>query len=200
MTAKSLPRRARRAAAMAATLMLACSMVAWSPLAHAAEGLSMAGKVTETVTVVSFDAQTRHLTVKTASGHAETMKVPEEFQNVGNLKPGDRIKATYQMEAELALSPPNKPLPEDTQTVLATRAAKGELPAGAIANHIVVTGAVLAVDNAKHTVKLVNPKGGEVHTIYVASTEGRALMRKLKPGDKITADVTESLLISTSRG
>jgi hypothetical protein len=94
------------------------------------------------------------------------------------------------------LSEPNKPLPADSQTLLAKRAAESAPPGGVIANHIVVSGAVLGVDTVNHTLKLASPKGGEVHTIAIKRPEGRAALAKLKPGDRITAYVTEAVLIT----
>lgn len=161
--------------------------------------LSNVRQVSEKVTVVSVDPASRHLVVRKSSGETASLKVPAEVRNFENLKPGDTISATYTLETEYALSPPNKPLPKDTQTVVAARAARGELPAGAIANHLVVTGAVLGVDMQDHTLRVVSPQGGEVHTVAVQSPEGRRLMAQLKPGDKITAYVTESMLIAAER-
>jgi hypothetical protein len=180
--------------AIAATFVLAAAP-AW-----AAGGLKAGGEVTETVTVVSFDPATRHLVVKTQDGETETIKVPAEARNAQNLKPGDRIKATYKLEAAFTLTPRNTAAtPANSQTMSGARASKGGLPGGHISNRVVVTGAVVAVDNTAHTVRLVNPQGGEVHTLYVPSAEGRALLRRLKPGDKVTAEITESLLIATAR-
>ena len=60
--------------------------------------------------------------------------------------------------------------------------------------------AVLGIDMQAHTLRVVSPQGGEVHTFAVTSPEGRRLMAQLKPGDKITAYVTESMLIAVERG
>jgi hypothetical protein len=197
MTANSFLRRASAPAAIAAALVLAAAS------AHAAEAgsdLKRGGEMTETVTVVSFDPATRNLVVKTEAGETETIHVPEAARNAQNLKAGDRIKATYRLEAAVRISPHGAGTVENSQTMEATRAEHGALPGGHISNRMIVTGAVVGVDQAAHTVKLVNPQGGQVHTVYVPSAEGRAVLAKLKPGDKITAEISESLLISTERG
>jgi hypothetical protein len=193
MTAKRFLRPAIAAGAFTATLLLAAA----SQAAESGPQLKRGGEVTETVTVVSFDPATRHLVVKTPEGETETLSVPTEARNAQNLKPGDTIKATYRLEAAIRISPHGAGTVENSQTMVASRAEHGALPGGRIASRTIVTGAVVAVDNAAHTVKLVNPQGGEVHTIYVPSEEGRALLAKLKPGDKVTAEISESLLIST---
>lgn len=192
--------RARRAAAsiaIAAAIGLAAPCLA---LAQPATSVTKLQQASEKVTVVSIDRASRHIVVRNASGESATLKVPPEVRNLDQLKPGDTITATYSLETEFALSPPNQPMPKDTQTVIAARAEKGELPAAVVANHMTVTGAVLGVDMQAHTVKVVSPQGGMVHTLAVTSPEGRRLMGQLKPGDKITAYVTESLLISADRG
>ena len=46
--------------------------------------------------------------------------------------------------------------------------------------------------------RIVNPKGGEVHKVEITREDGKKAMSRLKVGDKITAYVTESLLVSVS--
>jgi hypothetical protein len=196
MTASNRARRAAATVAIAAAIGLTAPCAA---LAKPPTTLTQMRQASEKVTVVSIDRASRHMVVRKASGDTATLKVPPEVRNFNKLQPGDTITATYSIETEYALSPPNKPLPKDTQTVIAARAQRGELPAAVVANHMVVTGAVLGVDTKAHTLRVVNPKGGEVHTLDVTSPEGRRLMGQLKPGDKITAYITESLLISASR-
>ena len=196
MSAQHKARRAAASVAIAAAIGLAAPCAA---LAQPAKSMTDVRQASEKVTVVSIDPASRHVVVRKATGETATLKAPPEIRNLDQLRPGDTITATYSIETEYALSPPNKPLPEDTQTLIAARAEKGELPAAVVANHMIVTGAVLAVDMANHTLQVVSPQGGEVHTVDVKSAEGRRLMGQLKPGDKITAYVTESLLISASR-
>lgn len=161
-------------------------------------GLMRSASVTENVKVKSLDLATRHVIVTDGEGNNYSLKVPEEYRNFDQLKVGDTISATYTVSTEFVMSPPNSPLPPDTDTVVAARAAKGELPAAEVANHVVVTGAVIGLDMANHTMKLVSPQGGEVHKITVDQPDGRKAMAKLKVGDTITAYVTESLLVSTT--
>ncbi|MBV8681581.1 MAG: hypothetical protein JO111_01810 [Caulobacteraceae bacterium] len=193
------PRLVCAAAAALAAVSLASASMAVTAQADPLAGLGSLQKTTATLTVKSVDTATRHLVVTDTSGKDFSLKAPASVQNLDQLKPGDRIKATYALETEFALSPPNGKLPPNTQTVIAARAAKGDLPAGIVANHIVITGAIIGIDMTNHTLKVVNPKGGMVHTISVQRPEGRAAMAKLKVGDYVTAYITEGLLISTTR-
>ena len=45
---------------------------------------------------------------------------------------------------------------------------------------------------------LLTALGGEVHTVEITRADGRKAMSRLKVGDKITAYVTESLLVAVS--
>jgi hypothetical protein len=185
--------------------LAAVSMAAWfaaAPLVADAQGMKAGAgnsrSATKTVTVKSVDAATRHVTVADASGDVYTLKAPAAVRNFDQIKPGDRIKATYTIETEYVLSSPNSPLPANSETTIAARAAKGELPAGVVANHTVVTGNVLGIDMAAHTIKIVNKNGGQVHTIYVRNAERQKLLPQVKVGDTITAYVTEALLLTVN--
>lgn len=159
-------------------------------------GLGSLRRATATVTIQSVNPATRELVVQDAQGKNFTLKAPEQVRNFGQLKAGDRITATYFLETEFALSSPNGKLPPNTETLIAARAARGELPAAVVANHLVVTGAIIGIDMQNHTLKVVNPKGGQVHTISVQRAAGRAAMAKLKVGDYVTAYITEGMLIT----
>lgn len=193
------PARPRQAAVAAGILIaLGCAAAPSASLARTPVALSGSDQVTSTVIIKSIDPATRRIDVTTEAGESLTIKVPPEVRNFDQLKVGDKITTTYSLEAAFVLSPPNSDLPANTETTVAARAAKGELPAAAVANHLVVTGAVVGIDMASHTLRLVNPQGGQVRTLAVKSAEGRAAMAKVKVGDTITAYITESLMISAA--
>jgi len=198
MTSKT-PGYTRHAAA-AAGLLIALGLAAApaSVLAQQKATVSRSETITGKVTIKSIDQATRHMVVTNSDGEDTSMKVPSEVHNLDKLKPGDVIEATYTLESEFVLSAPNTKLPPDTDTMITARAAKGELPAGAIANHIVVTGAVVGIDKAKRTLKIVSPQGGQVHTVKVTSAGGIEALDKVKVGDTITAYLTESLLMAAN--
>jgi hypothetical protein len=187
--------------AAAAAMLIALGLGALPSAAAAQDTIASIGNVdsaTATVKVKSIDRANRRMIVTDDTGENFSLKVPPEVQNFDQLKEGDTIKARYTVKTEYVLSAPNAPLPPDSETLVAARAAKGEVPAGVVANHVVVTGAVVGIDKAKHTLKLVSPQGGEVHTIAVKSADGLKAMDKVKVGDKITAYVTESLMIAAN--
>ena len=187
----------RRAAVVAAAVTLAFLA---SPAAVLAQGVARSEQVSTSVTVMAVDAVGRHLLVKGPDGKPFTLKVGPQVRGFSAVKPGDKIAATYYRETAYAVSEPGKPLPKDTETILAARAAKGETPGLIVANHIVVTGAVLDIDPTAAKLKVVSPKGGEVHDLDVVTPEGKQLMAKLKVGDKVTAYITEALVIALDKG
>ena len=189
----------RRSPAACATLsLLTAASLQFAPAPASAQDKALVSRtheITETAVVKSVDVATRHLVLTNGAGETETVKVAPQFKRLDSLKPGDRITATYRAELELMLSAPNAPLPQDAAGTVAARAGQGSAPGVAVANYMMVTGAVLKIDMANHTLTIVSPKGGEVHNIEVTREEGRKAMSRLKVGDKITAYVTESLLL-----
>jgi hypothetical protein len=159
-------------------------------------GLGESHTVTTVVTVKSVDITTRHIVVAGPAGEIFSLKAPVALPKFTAIKPGDTIKATYTWETEFALSAPNAPLPSNTETTIAAKSESGELPAGLVANHVVVTGTILAIDAKTHTLKLADPRGGQVHAIHVRNPDRQKALARLKVGDTITAYLSESLLLS----
>jgi hypothetical protein len=161
---------------------------------------SVSGTVSTSVTVQSVDVAKREMTVKLASGETEVLQVSPVVERLGEIKPGDKIKASYYAEVAFAIAEPGKPLPEDADSVLAARASKDAAPGGAIARRSVVTGTVMAIDLPNSKVKVKNAKGGgEVHELDVTTPEGKQFLSKLKVGDNVTAQIKEALLVSVDR-
>jgi hypothetical protein len=190
-------RRALRATALAATVLGAAPALA--QLANANK-VSTTSHARVTMTVVSIEPATRHITVKDASGETARLKVSPEAGDLKGIKPGDKINADYYREVGLAISGRGKAPIKPGSNTLAAFGKANDLPAGLLSNRVVVTGAIVGIDLANSRVKLVNPKGGEVHTFDVATPEGKKVLQQLKVGDSITAYVTEGFLISASRG
>jgi hypothetical protein len=149
---------------------------------------------TSVVTVKAVDATARQLTIANEKGETQTLTVPPEYKRLDQVKAGDRIKATYTHETAIALLAKGASPPKDEAAALGARAVTGA-PAAAAAGHITVTGDILAIDMKRHMLKIVSPKGGEVHWVEVTHEDGKKAMSKLKVGDRITASVTAALLL-----
>ena len=83
------------------------------------------------------------------------------------------MNARYHASVAYVLAPPGTKLPDNSAYGASARAAPGETPAGAAGAKLVITGAVVGVDPADHTLQLVNPSGGPVRTVAVVTPEGQ---------------------------
>jgi hypothetical protein len=92
------------------------------------------------------------------------------------------------------LSGPNEKAPADEMTKVVARPEQGLGGVGVRQTRI--SGLVTGVDQAAHTLEVVNPSGGEEHTIFVTDPARIAAMKSVKVGDTITAIVSEALAVS----
>ena len=175
----------------------------FSPEARAqASGMAGVGE-TETVTiratVKAVDMKTRTVTVVGPQGETKTLKVGEQVQNLAQVKPGDTVVARYYESVAYVIAPPGTKLPEDTLAAAAARAVPGEMPAGGVATKLTVTGLVVGVNQAAHTLQLVDPAGGEIRTIAVKDPQNQQMMGSIKVGDTVTAYINEAVIAAVER-
>ena len=156
-------------------------------------------RLSATVTVESVDLATRKVTVRKEDGQSTSFIAPEEVRNLPQLKAGDTLEATYLVATEFTQAKRGQKTLENELVQVEARAAEGQMPAAGVVNKLVVTGAVVGVDTANSILKLVNLDGGQVHSFPVESAEGKEMLAKLKPGDRLTAEITESLVIGATR-
>jgi hypothetical protein len=177
---------------VAAALLAPFAPQAWAQASGMA-GVGETEAITVRATVKAIDLNTRTVTLVGPQGET-TMKVGEQVQNLAQVKPGDTVVARYYESVAYVVAPPGTKLPEDALAVAAARAAPGQMPAGGVAEKIVVTGLVVGVNPAAHTISLVDPAGGEIRTIAVKDPQYQQLLGTIKVGDTITAYVTEALV------
>jgi hypothetical protein len=102
----------------------------------------------------------------------------------------------YHASVTYVLSPSKSKLPNNSLTAAATRAAPGQLPAGAFGAKMVQTWTVVDTDLDAHTIRLVEPSGGQIRTENVVTPEGQQSMKMIKSGDTVTAVISEALAIA----
>jgi hypothetical protein len=151
-------------------------------------------------TVQAIDLPSRMVTLVGPQGNVASLKVGEEVRNLPQVKPGNKVLVRYHGSITYVLSPRGARLPKDTLTAAGTRAAPGQMPAGAAAAKLVVTETVIAADQASHTLQVVNPSGGQVRTVAVVTPEGQQNMKMIKVGDTITAVVSEAVAVAVEPG
>ena len=159
-------------------------------------GTGQINSITVRATIKSIDLATRHVTLVGPEGDPFTVKVGADVRNLDSVKAGDQVRATYYRSVVFVLSSPNADLPPDSITAAAGRAAQGQLPAGAALNRVVVSGLVVGIDLDSHTLQIIDPSGGEIHTVSVLDPQRQKQLAQVKVGDKITTYITEALLVS----
>lgn len=173
-------------------------MLAKPAAAQAADmaGIGASDTVQLVATVKAVDPNTRLVTLVGPQGNALTLKASDEVRNLPQVKAGDKVNVRYHASVVYVLAPPGTKLPDDSLAAARVRAAPGQMPAGAVASRLVMTGLVVGVDQAAHTLQLVDPSGGAVRTIPVVTPEGQQAMKAVKPGDTITAVASEAIAVA----
>jgi Cu/Ag efflux protein CusF len=146
--------------------------------------------------VQAIDLATREVTLVGPEGNVFTVHAGDAVRNLDRVKVGDSVVATYYASMVLVLSAPGTQVPDNQVNVALARSAKGHVPAGALGTKLVLTGTVVGVDLANHTISLADPSGGMVHTFDVTDPQRQAALKRVKVGDSLTAIGTEAFAIA----
>ena len=158
-------------------------------------GIGSSQTITARAKVQVIDLATREVTLVGPEG-VFTIHAGDAVRNLDKIKVGDTVVATYYASIVLVLSAPGTQVPDNQVNAAASRAAKGQVPAAALRTKMVVTGTVVAVDLANHTISLVDPSGGMVHIFNVTDPRRQAALKRVKVGDSLTAIGTEAFAIA----
>jgi hypothetical protein len=166
---------------------LTLSGVAWTsgavaedtitPVAGAATTMDLSGEV------VAINRDTRLMTLKTADGTFEVIRIPEEVKRIDQIDIGNKVSIT---ETEAVLVDIEKgrdagamgAIPETT----VEREPGASKPAGTIVDKLTLYGKVESVDKAASTVTVRGPD--QTVTLNV---EDKAILDDLAPGDGVIA-------------
>jgi Cu/Ag efflux protein CusF len=174
---------------------LAVPTTAWGQAAGMG-GMGESQTITARAQVKAIDLGARMVTLVGPEGNVFDVHVSDAVRNLDKVKVGDSVVAKYYASIVLVLSSPGTKIPEDQATAAAARAPKGHVPAAALRTRTVVTGTVVGVDLAAHTISLVDPSGGLVHTFSVTDPRRQAALKRVKVGDTLTAIGTEAFAIA----
>lgn len=195
---RNLSRRPRTLTTCA--LVLAAVPVAALPLSAPAwaqasgmAGIGTSDTVSIQATVRSVDPATRGLTLIGPAGNTVSLVAGPRVINFDRIKPGDKVAVQYEESATYVLTPRGGATPNSSLTVAGAGAPKGAMPAGAVGAKLVVTGLVAGIDPADHSLQLVDPSGGQLHTVHVVSQAGLQNFGLIKVGDRITAVTTQAI-------
>ncbi len=174
-------------------------LIAPAPVWGQAAGMGGMGEshtVTERAQVKAIDLATREVTLVGPQGNVFGVHAGDAVRNLDKVKVGDTVVATFYSSTVLVLSAPGTKVPDNQVSAAAARAAKGAVPAAAVSTRAVVTGTVVGVDLNAHTISLVDPSGGLVHTFVVTDPRRQAALKRVKIGDSLTVIGTEAFAIA----
>ena len=161
------------------------------------EGGAITGQSTVTVTstVVRVDQKNRVVTLRNAEGEVADVQVGDEVRNLPQVKPGDRVVATYHETITITVRKPGEATPGITTASTAARAKPGERPAGAVGEQTTIVATVTAVDKSAGTLTVKGPRG---KIVTIKAREARRL-ENIKVGDLVEAVYTEVVAISVEK-
>lgn len=142
------------------------------------------------VTVTKVDAQARTVTIRGPAGNLHVLAVPEEAQNLDQVKPGDRFRMAYAEAMAVSVKKgPGKPEGAIEETV--SVAPKGAKPGGYKVRTYHVTGVVEAIDYKKRQVALRGPKGS---ASFPVSPDVKDL-ESVQVGDRVSIVYSQALAL-----
>jgi hypothetical protein len=145
----------------------------------------------------SIDRATREVVLVGRSGTAVRV-IAGPAVRLEMLKPDDTVNVKYYRSIAFAIAAPQSSggaaQPDASMTAILARPA--EAPGGVGVRLTKVSGLVVGIDMAAHSVDLVPPSGGGVYTIVVTNPQRIAALSQLRVGDTVTAAVSEALAVS----
>jgi Cu/Ag efflux protein CusF len=173
-----------KAAPLAIALLLPLGAAAQPSVAIVSEPIEA------TVTVTKVDAKARTVTIRGPAGNLHVLAVPEEAQNLDQVKPGDRFRIAYAEAMAVSVKKgPGKPEGAIEETV--SLAPKGAKPGGHKVRTFHVTGVVEAIDYKKRQVALRGPKGS---ASFPVSPEVKDL-ESVQVGDRVSIVYSQALAL-----
>jgi len=148
--------------------------------------------------IIAINSDTRAVTLKGRSGNEVTLTAGPVVR-LDMLKVGDTVNAQYYRSVAFVITPPQSGsgVPAPSQDEIAQIVAQpAEAPGGIGVRVTKISGTVVGIDMAAHSIDLVNPSGGGVYTIDVTDPKRIAMLSELKVGDTITAVVSQALAVS----
>jgi Cu/Ag efflux protein CusF len=146
--------------------------------------------------VTAVDPAARKVTLALPDGSTTTVVVSADVPNFQNITVGSTVVARYYESAAFAISRGGAATPQNSASAVVATGTSGNMPAGVVGERITLTGLVVAVDKRADTLSVVNPKGGEVLSFNVKDPALLTLMDQLKPGDSITATISQAVAVS----
>ena len=177
---------ATTAACLAAILSVSAAAQAAAPTA-APKGEAVMASATVTATVVKVDQKTREVTLKGEDGKEFSFVAGEDVKNLAQVKPGDKVTATYAEALAYEVKKGGEMV--GPATVVGGGAAEpGARPAAGVARQTTVTVMITAIDPKAPSVTFKGPQGN-TRTIKVQHPEK---LEGVSVGDTVQLTFTEA--------
>ena len=148
--------------------------------------------------ITAIDTGTRQVTLQGRAGNSVTLTAGPVVR-LDMLKVGDTVNAQYYRSVGFMVTPPRggTGLPAPSEDEIAQMIAQpAQAPGGVGVRLTKVSGTVVGIDMAAHSIDVVAPGGGGIYTIDVTDPVRVAMLPELKVGDTITAVVSQMLAVS----
>ncbi len=145
--------------------------------------------------IIALDRETRQVILLAPGGRVVSVIALPQIP-LNELSLGDSVNMTFTRSVAFFVSPDMNAPPDALAAALA-QPIQG--PGGVVARGMRISALVVGVHPASHTIDVVDPRGGGIRTVHITAPDRIDLLGKLKPGDRITAVVTETLAASMHR-
>jgi hypothetical protein len=171
--------------------MLACLVTIGAATQAYAQAKSIPGeRRTVTATVQSVDMVGRTITLRTAKGEEQVVKVPDQVTRLSEIKPGNTIRATYYDNIVLRLKAPTEADVDTLQSGLTP--GTGPRPVGTSATQRTITALVDNIDLNEPSISFKGPRGWT----YSTKVQDKKALEQVKVGDRVDITWTEATLVS----
>jgi Cu/Ag efflux protein CusF len=150
------------------------------------------GTVTATATVENIDLANRLVTLRGADGTVGTVWVDERAHNLGQVKKGDTVVATYHESLAYEVKRAGDGEPGVDVLEVGGRAALGAKPGAAAAGVVTATVTIKSIDKSKPSVTLARADGS-TFTVVVRHPEK---LQHVKVGDLVELTYTQAVALS----
>jgi len=148
--------------------------------------------VTSTATVTGIDASNRKITLTETDGTRKTFTAGPEVRNFDQLRIGDQVKTTMTEQVAVFLRKAGTSPSASTDTTI-TRAPEGAAPGVAMSDTSQITGRIIAIEGRHVTLQFAD---GSTRKIKV---EDDVDLTRIAPGDAVTGQVTQSMVIKVEK-
>lgn len=152
--------------------------------------------ITMEAEVSAIDHATRAVTLSGANGETVSFTVGEEARNLGQVQVGDQVIAEIYQNVDVSVhANPEGREPGVSASMEAARTELGAMPGGAVADTVVLTAVVEAIDLERNTFTLRGPEGG-VQEFEAQNPEN---LRRAAVGDLVVIEITQALGVMVER-